>query len=193
MKLGSTRQAIHDALAWGYMQQGLSGMGEYLIYLTRIEKSISRNDPCVDFLEAAYICAAINLLKPGYLGGWLRFCYGPDDLSLIQGSIASQMRFSLFPISNPKKHERLLSMCNTAVEDYRLRVHRGKSLPNAIYADRMKVHPEHWSRDWQHHQDKCLGEIRQWDAEAVGRVSTMIKALRDGEFRPTEILLEMAS
>ena len=194
MRLESTRKAIHDALAWGYMQQGLSGMGEYLVYLTKIEKSIRNNDPCVDFLEAAYICAAINSLKPGYLGGWLKFSYGPDDLSLVQASIAAQMRFKIFPMCSVKKHNRLISLCNLALEDYRLRFHQRRALPNAMYAEALKVHPENWNRDWEHYQSKCLDEIKQWDAEAVGKVSCMVMALKgENERQPSEVLLEMSA
>lgn len=168
-------------------------MGEYLVYLTKIEKSIYRGDPCVDFLEAAYICAAINTLTPRHLGGWLKFAYGPDDLKTVQSSLASTLRFGLFPVSNAKKHERLLNLCNTALEDYRLRVHRNRTLPNVLYADRMGVHPEHWNRDWKDYQDKCIGEVISWDREGVGMLSSMVKALREGEHRPTEVLIEIAS
>lgn len=203
MHLSSTRKAIHDALAWGHLHQGAIGMGEYLVYLTRIEKSIRQSDPCVDFLEAAYICAAINSLKAP-LSGWLTFCYGQDEQDTVQRSLASQMRFKLFPTTPAgtpmtktkiekafKNHERYKSLCYTALEDYRLRVNRNTSIPNALYSERMGVHSEHWARDWKGHQDKCLGEVAQWDSEGVGRVSSMVKALRDGEHRPTEVLNEM--
>lgn len=194
MNLSSTRQAIHDALAWGYLQTGLTGINEYLIYLTRVQKSLRQHDPNVDFMEAGYICAAINALDP-HLCGWLRFAYGPQDLAVVQDALASKMRFDLFPISSPKKHVRLFSMAQTSLEDYRLRVQRKRDLPIVIYAQRMGVDPDNWSRDgWGDKREKCLNTIVIWDKEGVGQVSRMVKSLRgnddEGE-RPTEILNDL--
>jgi len=194
MKLGNTRQAIHDALAWGYLQTGLVGIGEYLVYLTRVEKSMTRKDTNVDFMEAGYVCAAINVLAP-HLGGWLKFAYGPEDLALIQSILAAKLRFDLFPLGSAKRHIKLLSLSSVSLEDYRLRLRRNREMPVTVYAERMNVNADNWARDeWQNKRDVCLKTIMNWDREGVGQVSRMVKSLRgennDGE-RPSEILSDL--
>ncbi len=194
MKLRSTREAIHDALAWGHMQMGGNGLQEYLVYLTKIEKSIVDRQPCVDFLEAAYICASINML-PRHVGGWLKYAYGPDDNPLLQDILASKLRFDLFPMTTAKKHNKLLALSSASVEDYRLRVRRNRDLPIVFYATKMGVDPDNWARDrWSEKRDCCHSAILNWDREGVGQVSRMVKSLRgetdEGE-NPTAILEEM--
>lgn len=194
MKLSSTRQAIHDALAWGYLQTGLTGINEYLVYLTRVQKSIRQHDPNVDFMEAGYICAAINTLEP-HLGGWLKFAYGPEDLTLVQDALAAKLRFDLFPVSTPKKHSKLFSLAQTSLEDYRLRVQRNRDLSIVIYAQRMGVDDSNWARDgWCDKLDRCFKTIVVWDKEGVGQVSRMVKSLRDNNDEgetPTEVLNDL--
>src|SRR3990167_6488432 len=192
MKLGSTRQAIHDSLCWGW-QQGESAMVQYLTYLTRIDKSIRSNEPCGDFLEAAYICAAINTL-PAHFGGWLKFAYGPDDLIVVQDALASKIRFDLFPLSSPKKHARYFSLASTALEGYRLRVWQERDLPIELYCDRMGIDQKNWTHNWNEHKEKCSNCIRDWDKEGVGHVSRMVRSLRgptDPENRPSEIIRDL--
>jgi hypothetical protein len=190
MKLSTTRQAIHDALAWGW-QQGESSMVQYLTYLTRIEKSIRRGEPCGDFLEAGFICAAVNIL-PGHIGGWLKFAYGPDDLTTVQDALASQLRFSLFPLSSSKKHARYFSLAQTAVEGYRLRVWEHRDLPIKLYCDRMGIDEKNWVHNWHDHREKCLNAIKGWDREGVGQVSRMVQSLKgNNEERPSEVLKDL--
>src|SRR3990167_9258926 len=116
MKLGNPRQAIHDALALGYMKKANGGIVEYLTYLCKIQKSGYCLDSNADFLEAGYICAAIDRL--GYVGGWLKFAYGPDgDADLLQSGLAAVLRFDLFPTSTHKKPVRLLSPAGLSLDD----------------------------------------------------------------------------
>ena len=190
MKLGSTREAIHDALCWGW-QQRQSSMVEYLTYLTRIEKSIRSSEPCGDFLEAAYICAAINTL--GTSGGWLKFAYGHDDSQVIQADLAWHL---LYPLGShtARKHRKMLAMAQTALEDYRLGVWREKQIPIVVYAQRMDTNEDHFERDWGSDRCRMLKDIRQWDKEGIGQVSRMVHSLRgptDFEDRPSEILEDL--
>lgn len=194
MRLTTTRQAIHDALAWGYMQSGQSGMVEYLTYLTRIEKSIKRGEPCGDFLEAGYICAAINSL-PGHIGGWLKFAYGPDDLKVVQSALASKLRFDLFPISNSKKHNRLLALAETSLEDFRLRTWQYRDLPMALYCERLDVFQANFYRDgWHDKQNDCLDTIKGWDKFGIGQISRMVRSLKgDNEESANQVLNALAN
>lgn len=191
MKLSSTREAIHDALCWGW-QQGQSSMVEYLTYLTRIEKSIKANTPCGDFLEAAFICAAINTI--GTPGGWLKFAYGPNDSSVIQADLAWNL---LYPLGThtAKRHRRMLALAETSLEDYRLGVWRERQLPVELYCERMGTNKTHFARDWGKEQEAMFLTIRQWDKEGLGYVSRMVVSLRgptELEDRPTEILKNIA-
>ena len=191
MKLSTTRQAIHDALTWGW-QQGESSMVQYLTYLTRIEKTIKASEPCGDFLEAAFICAAINTI--GVLGGWLKFAYGFRDAPVIQTDLAWHL---LGPLGShsAKRHRRLLSMAMTSLEDYRLRVWQERQIPVELYCDRMGTIPNHFARDWGREHDLIMRNIGQWDKEGVGQISRMVHALRgptDAEDRPSEILKDIA-
>jgi hypothetical protein len=198
MKLRSTRQAIHDALSWGQMHSTGSGFAEYLLYLTKIEKSIKNNDPCVDVVEVGYICAAINTLPP-HIGGWLKFAYGESSSDLLQTILAAKLRFDLFPISSPKKHGQLLALASVSLEDYRLRLWRNRDLPEAVYCERMEIFQANFNRDgWDDKKDACLDAIRPWDSEGVGQISRMVKALRGDDeseqpMSPTEVLKELAN
>lgn len=191
MKLSTTREAIHDALCWGW-QQGESSMVQYLTYLTRIEKSIKRGEPCGDFLEAGYICAAINTI--GIQGGWLKFAYGAADVPTIQTDLAWNLCYPLGS-HTAKRHRRLLAMAMTSLEDYRLGVWRERQIPVEVYCDRMGTSPNHFQRDWGREHEHMMKTIRLWDKEGIGQVSRMIQALRgptDLEDRPSEVLKDIA-
>ena len=191
MKLSSTRQAIHDALSWGW-QQGESSMVQYLTYLTRIEKSIRRGEPCGDFLEAAYICAAINVL--GTAGGWLKFAYGPQDSETVQTDLAWHL---LYPLGShtARQHRKMLALAMTALEDYRLGVWREKQIPICVYADRMETNEDHFERDWGRDRRAVLKAIQRWDKEGLGQVSRMVLSLigpnEEEEDRPSNVLKDL--
>lgn len=189
MRLTNTREAIHDALCWGHKQKGDSSLVEFMRYLTRIEKSIRAGDPCADFLEAAYICAAINVMA--HIGGWLRFAYGPDDASdLNQHALACKLRDLLKP-TTPRQNERFIGLGMVCLDDYKLRVWRERELPVEVYAQRLNVHSNHFSRDWAPRQRIYHDQIRRWDAEGIGYVSRMVVALRHGApYTPSEVLLD---
>lgn len=191
MKLGSTRQAIHDALCWGYLQRSESSLVEYITYLTRIEKTIRAGAPCGDFLEAAYICAAVNTLSAA--GGWLKFAYGSDDSETIQTALAGELR-DMFPCKGVRKNQRLLELAKTSLEDFRFGVWREQTLKLGIYAERMGTSEDHFERDWGKTRRAMLKQIGMWDREGVGQVSRMVRALRgptDVEDRPSEVLRDL--
>lgn len=197
MNLTTTRKAIHDALCWGWMQKQ-SGIVEYLTYLARIDKSAKPSNSDLDLVEAAYIIAGINKLEP-HIGGWLKFCYGPEHSLVIHGSLSSKLRFDLFPISSVKKHQRYLALASTAVEDYKLRQWQKRNLPDALYAARMDVYPSNFRRDWGRSLNQCLNKISAWDADGVGRISAVVKAMKGEAERggmavgPTVVLEEISS
>lgn len=191
MKLSSTRQAIHDALCWGW-QQRESSMVQYLTYLTRIEKSIRRGEPCGDFLEAGYICAAVNTL--GTIGGWLKFAYGPQGSDVIQTDLAWHL---IEPLGSQtaRRHRKMLSLAMTALEDYRLGIWREKQIPIVVYAERMETNEDHFERDWGRERRIVIKTIGRWDKEGVGQVSRMVQSLMgpndDFEDRPSEVLKDL--
>ena len=194
MKLGSTRQAIHDALSWGFLQKE-SGLTDFLTYLTQIEKSKRPNNAAVDLVEAAYVCAAIDSLKP-HLGGWLKFAYGPEDLSLTQTILATKLRSDLFPISSVKKHLKMLSLSSVSLEDYRLRLRRYRDMPDIVYCERIGIAQPHFYRDgWGDRRKQCLDTLKNWDKDGVGQVSRVVKALRGESEDETasEILQDIAN
>ena len=176
MRFDSTRQAIHDALAWGYLKRE-SGLTEYLTYLCKIDKSGTTRDNCVDMLEAGYILAAISKLPP-HIQSWIRFGYGYDDSRIIQSVVASYIRFHLWPISEAKKHERLIAMAKKATEDYRLRVWQNKQMPIIAYCQDMGVNEKNFKRDWGNRLDQCLDLLKLMDSDGVGRISPVVKALK---------------
>lgn len=194
MKLSSTRQAIHDALAWGFLQKE-SGLVDFLTYLTKIEKSHRPTNAAVDLVEAAYICAAIDSLKP-HVGGWLKFAYGPEDLKVTQSVLASKLRFDLFPLTNAKRHVKLYALAETSLDDYRLRLRRYRDMPIAVYCERLGVAQPNYYRDgWGDKQDRCLNEIKLWDKEGMGQVSRIRRALNgeNDEETASKILQEFAN
>lgn len=193
MKLGSTREAIHDALSWGW-HQGESSMVQYLTYLTRIEKSIRKSEPCGDVMEAAFICAAINTI--GIPGAWIKFAYGPTDLLTVQVGLARQLR-DLFPLCGLKRHHRLNSLAMSTLEDMRLSTwNHHRSLPKELYCERIGTKVDHFARDWGEEHKLMIRKVIQWDREGVGQVSRMIHSLRgptEPEDRPSEILKDIAT
>jgi len=183
MKLGATRQAIHDALTWAWRQKQEMGIVKWLTYLTKIESSFRTNDwQTADFLEIGWILAAINS-QPPHTIGWLRWCYGADENQFDQQQIAVWLYMHNF-LGLPKP-DRYRALCRCAVDDSRLRMRRQgeKSLPIEAYAHEMGMDPSHWARDWHRKQRVLFEQIGAIDSDGVGRISIVIRQLRGyGEF-----------
>lgn len=176
MKLGSTRRAIHDALTWGYQQKGELGIVEWLKYLTKIEKSFRQDEwRTADFLEAGWILAAINCLRPE-VGAWLRYCYGVDNYESDLQIVATFLFMANF--LGRKKIDRYQALCKCAVDDYRSRIRIVKSMPAEAYVHAMQVNASHFARDWKDPKNLCLDQLKSIDSEGIARVSMMVKYLR---------------
>lgn len=190
MRLTSTREAIHDALASGYLHQGGNSLVEFLTYETRIDKTESARDHNVDFLEAGYIRAAINQLDHSS-AQWLKFCYGPDDSIGLQRVLAADLRRDWTPIISSKKRARLFVLAQATLEGYRLRIWQQRDFTNELYALRLGVCAAHWARDWAKAKDGYLKKIRSWDIHGISHISRMIRALNGkSDLTPSEILSE---
>jgi hypothetical protein len=184
MKITSTRQMIQIALGAAY--PGDTGMAELLDYLTRIQHTQNTGlEKMVADIQLAKIRAAINDQKQP-IPAWLHFSYGPDLESAQKSrqlrTVALMLAAGLTPsAANIKKRERIERLCYCAVEDYRLGLFLGKTLPQVAYAEAMGVHPNHWDRDWGRIQDAALGRIRELDADGIGRVSVTVREIREAE------------
>lgn len=190
MRLSSTREAIHDALASGYLHQGGNSLVEFLTYQTRIEKSHVARDCCVDFLEAGFIRASIEQLEPS-IGHWLKFCYGPDDSLALQRSLAGNLQSAMGLFASAKRKARLLVLAQTTLEGYRLRIWQQRDFTNDLYALRLGVNVTAWARDWGKAKENYLKKIRSWDIHGIAYVSRMVRALNGkSDFTPSQILSE---
>lgn len=191
MNLSSTRKAIHDAFALGWIQKGDMGMMEWAKYGCRIDRTRGSNNSAniVDCVEAGYILKMISTLDP-HTRAWLRYAYHFEDRLFDRGQVAEYVRFTLF--GQPQevhKYQRHLALCEVAAEDYRLRIHTSHTMPIDEYGKAMKVNISHWARDWRNKQHDCLDLLKSVDADGIGRVSQMVKALRgQSEARPHDLL-----
>ena len=187
----STRQAIHDALAWGWLNRSDMGMLEHIKLHCRVQKSNTHNNNAriQDILEAGYILAAVREQAP-LVRAWLYFAYDITEHPHDRAEIACELFDQFFRGHiRANKISRYRALCEVSVDDYRLRILRQKPLPIQVYTRSMKTHPDHFSRDWQEKRDKCLDRIASLDKEGIGNVSRMVKALRGAsEERPSEIL-----
>jgi len=187
----STRHAIHDALAWGWLNRSDMGMLEHIKLHCRVQKSNTHNNNAriQDILEAGYILAAIRDQKP-LVRSWLYFAYDISEHPHDRAEIACELFDQFFRGHiRADKISRYRALCEVSVDDYRLRILRQKPLPIQVYTRTMKTHPDHFSRDWQEKRDKCLDSIASLDKEGIGNVSRMVKSLQGkSEERPSEIL-----
>lgn len=196
MKLGSTRQAIHDALSWGWHQRN-SGLTEFLDYLTQIQKSQRPNGSAADMLEAAYICAAIDSLGSP-VGKWLRFAYEPEPSESMQTQLATYLRWQVprraksnaKQLTQAKWHLRLHLIASTALEDYRFGLRRNTPFPVTVYTDRIGMQAQNWKRDgYSEILRGFMATISTWDKDGVGHVSRMVRCLRGEAEEDTQAIL----
>ena len=185
MKLGATRQAIHDALTWSYQQRGESGLVEYIKYMTKIEKTYRANNGqmTADFLEAGWILAAVNNQK-SHIAAWLRYCYGAIDNEFDALSVSGWLFMENY-LGSAKGNgiDRHKELCRCAVDDFRLRMRRSKAMPSEAYASAMQVDSGNFARDWGKKRDTLIDQVQSLDFEGVGKVSIVVKQLRgEGDF-----------
>jgi len=187
----STRQAIHDALAGGWLNRSDMGILEHIQLHCRVQKSNTHNNNAriQDILETGYILAAIDQQRP-LVKSWIYFAYDITERLHDRAEIACEL-FSQFFMGHIRanKISRYRALCEVSVDDYRLRIRRQKPLPIQVYTRTMKVNPDNFARDWQGKRDKCLDSIASLDKEGIGNVSRMVKSLQGrSEERPSEIL-----
>lgn len=185
MRLGATRQAIHDALTWSVQQKGESGLVEYMKYMTRVEKTFKANNGqmTADFLEAGWILAAVNN-QPNHVGAWLRYCYGAVDNEFDLLSVAMWLFMENY-LGHAKGQgiERHKELCRCSVDDYRLRMRRSKPMPVEAYAQAMGVDSGNFARDWGKKRDTLVDQLQSVDIQGIAKVSIVVRQLKGhGEF-----------
>lgn len=192
MNLKNTREAIHEAFTWGHTKKQ-SGLSEYLDYLTQIQKSgRDNNQSTAEFVEAAYILAAVSSLPP-HIGGWLEFAYGFDDSQLIQLSLAARLR-DLFRFRHARQNHRYLALAMSALEDQRIGYWQRRRLPVVVYAERIGCDPDNFQRDFSRPLKKCTEEITGWDRDGIGQVSRVVRSLRgESDYQASEELADIAA
>lgn len=192
MILKGTRQAIYDAMYWGWLKKGSMGMVEWSRYMCRIDRSVKQNndDLIQDELEAGYILAAIDSCRP-VVAAWLYFCHHNDAREADRQQVALTACYDCFGPINVKKLARHRKLCEVAVDDYRLRVWRTKHMPAEVYAEAMGIDSSNFARDWHDKRGMALDYIKGLDAEGMGHVSRMVRALRGEGDRPHAVLAEM--
>ena len=184
VKIMGTRRAIQDSLAYAHLSA--NGMAEFLTYLCKIDKThktgIEQN---VLALQFAKIRAAINDQRAP-IPQWLNYAYGPDieqsdksrQCRLVGLTIAARLTPS--PCSL-KRRDRMQQLCKLAVEDYRLGMFMGKTLPVSIYVESMEVLENNFARDWAPSRDDAFEIIKGLDSDGVGHVSKVVREIREAE------------
>ena len=184
MKILGTSKAIQDALAYAYTAD--TSMSEFLDYLCRVDKTRKTGvEQHVMAIQYAKIRAAINDQKAP-IPQWIHFAYGPDlecsNKSNQKRALSIMLSLKLYipPIST-KKRDRIERLCACAVEDYRMGMFLGKTLPQVIYAEMMEVRDDNFQRDWAKLRDKVLEYIKRLDSDGIGHVSTVVREIREAE------------
>lgn len=187
----STRHAIHDALAWGWLNRSDMGMLEHIKLHCRVQKSNTHNNNAriQDSLEAGYILAAIDSQRP-IVRAWLYFAYHFQDRPHDRAEVACELFSRLF--GGEVRQDKIAphrALCEVSVDDYRFRLLRNNPIPTECYTKNMKVNPKNFSRDFGDKRDKCLDSIGNFDKEGIANVSVIVRSIRgEIEETPSEIL-----
>ena len=168
------------------------GMEQWALYGCNIDKSSTGNSNYMiaDGLEVGYILAMIESQRKE-VAAWLYHCYGDEYSTQRLSSVATFVRFNIFPISTARQHERWLALSRVAVDDYRLRIRSesAQKMPIAVYSAEMKTTENNFSRDWGKKKDQALDCIKLLDSEGIANVSAMIKAITGrSDYRPSQVL-----
>lgn len=184
MRILGTRKAIQDSLAYAHASN--SPITEYLTYLCKIDKTHNTGTAAFALsMQFAKIRAAINDQKQP-IPSWLHYAYGPD-LEIAQKwrqkrMVARMLSLQLFtPPIAIKRRDRIERLCMCAVEDYRMGLFLGKTLPKVVYCELMDVHASNWDRDWGKLQAKALELIKALDSDGIGGVSVVVRMIREAE------------
>ena len=168
----------------GYMM-GQTSMAEYLTYLSKIDKA--RDIGLWNFVhrvQHAKVLAEINAQRPP-VAQWLNWAYGPDipqdRIDHRRTSLSCYLYDFLRIPPKIKLHFRNMTLCGCALDDYKVRLWQGKSLPNEYFSEKMNVNAKNFSRDWKAKLDICLENIKLLDNEGVIKVSVVVKEIRDSE------------
>jgi hypothetical protein len=183
-KFGNTREAIQNALAHAYL--GNTNTANFMDYGCPIDKSSGNASYIMaTAVQMAKIRAAISAQRPP-ITAWLLLCYGPDVQAMNKGDkqrfLADTIKQEAFSgPSSIKTAGRLLEIAMTAVEDYRIGLLMGKELPVASYLEATGISPSNWARDWEPRRREALMILKRYDMDGVGRVSVVVKQIRESE------------
>lgn len=182
MKIMGCRTAIQDALAYAYT--GSNQLAEFLTYLCKIDKSTSTGTAQFALtLQYARIRAGISDQRYP-IPEWIMYAYGPDladsQKDHQKRRIALTIAESLTPsVCSLKRKTRLVELCALAVEDYRLGMFLGKTLPNRVYSDALEVREDNFPRDWGKSRDQALEQIKRLDNEGIANISIIVREIRE--------------
>lgn len=178
MRWSSTRQAIHDASIWPWLQQGIGMMG-WARYQCKIDRTAHGGSDlrCQGLVEAAYIMAAVNNQRPP-VAALLRYVYACDNTLTDRLTLASYLFIHHF--NDAKRRNRHKMLAWLAVKDYQQRIRYGRSMAVEQYAQAMGINASHWARDWRAKHDMCLETLSRLEATGLANVSMVVKHLREG-------------
>jgi hypothetical protein len=182
--IGGTREAIQTALAYAYLGNTITA--EFVRYLCPIDRSPANPATMMAYaVQMAKIRAAISE-QPSSIRNWLYICYGPDVESLQKGNKRHKLAHTILSNGHygpmgTKRKGRLEKMALLAIEDARMGILMTREMPKTIYCDELGVNDHNWARDWEPYRRTMLIKLRDMDSDGIGRVSVVVRAIREAE------------
>lgn len=179
MKLGDTREVIHNALAIGQLTPVQENYG------TRIDHSpaSSANNLICSYVEAGRILDAIDKLSDN-CQWWLYCAYAPNDNNTVNfaSHLGDELFRKYFQSDKEKRWPRLRRLSRIAVLDYKNRVNNGNPLTDAFISSQIGIHAPHYvERGWMKKLKTAQEELARLDLIGLEAVRAEVRRLRYGE------------
>jgi hypothetical protein len=137
-------------------------------------------------VQMAKVRAAVNGFKDKNISDFLNYTYGPDVEAMQkqdkQRSLASTVAHKAFNGHHSgKKADRLKAIAWLAVEDTRIGILMGKSMPQTEYIAVTGISQNHWYRDGEPYRRDALMVLSSYDKTGVSIVSITVRKICDAE------------
>lgn len=179
MKLGSVRDAIHDATAIHLLNR--AGLDPFK-YGTRIDKSSfgSANSIIVDAMEAGRIIGAVES-QPEHIRCWLMYAYAAVTDQKYKPPLQVRLFNILFSSRAKRLKERLLRVCGAAVDDLKMRYNNSRSFEDSYLAIQVGCAESTYNETYKKSLVGVQKELQRFDSEGLAKVSDVIDELKWGK------------
>lgn len=178
-----TREAITQALDWGWLKKSSMGWIDWHKYLTKIERSRMTGGWDEENLFMAKVLSEIHSQKP-LVRFWLELCYGPDTeewkpkKDLYRSTLAGHVMVN-FTNSSLEK-DKIMEVAKIAADDMTHRCRTERPFPRQVYANVIGLrytndHVYGW-KPWGKIVDKCLDVYYAFDDAGISNIRDAMRA-----------------